>query len=78
MGSVERRISLSKSVYPKVKAWAERDGLTVAEVTNAILLQTICPYGRPPNQVIASTPTAPVQQNLPDPYQVASTVSDWG
>ena len=78
MGSVERRISLSKSVYPKVKAWAERDGLTVAEVTNAILLQTICPYGRPPSQAIASTPPVTMQQNFPDPYQTAATVSDWG
>ena len=74
--SSERRVTVNGSVYPKLKEWAERDGLTVADVANAILLQTVCPYGASPNQV--TTPAAaPIQQNFPDPYQSAAAVSDW-
>ena len=75
--SSERRVTVNGSVYPKLKEWAERDGLTVADVANAILLQTVCPYGASPNQVTTPAATAPMQQNFPDPYQSAAAVSDW-
>ena len=75
--SSERRVTVNGSVYPKLKEWAERDGLTVADVANAILLQTVCPYGASPNQMIAPAAPAPMQQNFPDPYQSAAAVSDW-
>lgn len=74
--SSERRVTVNGSVYPKLKEWAERDGLTVADVANAILLQTVCPYGAPLHQVIAPA-AAPVPQNFSDPYQSAATVNDW-
>ena len=75
--SAERRVTVNGSVYPKLKEWAERDGLTVADVANAILLQTVCPYGATPNQVIAPAVAAPIQQNIPDPYRSAAAVNDW-
>ena len=78
LSSSERRVTVNSTIYPKLKAWADRDGVTVADVTNAILLQTICPYGTTPNQAISSVSTAPTQQNFPDPYQAAAAVSDWG
>jgi hypothetical protein len=74
--SSERRVTVNGSVYPKLKAWAERDGLTVADVANAILLQTVCPYGTTPNQVIAPAVAAPIQPNVPDPYQTVA-INDW-
>lgn len=45
MNSAERRVTVSASVYPILAAYSERDGVTVADVANAILLQTLCPYG---------------------------------
>ena len=75
--SSERRVTVNGSVYPKLKEWAERDGLTVADVANAILLQTVCPYGASPTQAINPAAAAPTQQNFPDPYQSAAAVSDW-
>ena len=76
--SAERRVTVHNTIYPKLQELAKRDGVTVADVANAILLQTIQPYGPTHNQAIASTPTVPVQQNFPDPYQAAGAVSDWG
>ncbi len=73
--SAERRVTVNGSVYPKLKEWAERDGLTVADVANAILLQTICPYGSTSSQV--STAAAPMRPSFPDPYQTAAAVNDW-
>lgn len=60
--SAERRITVHGSIYPKLKEWAERDGITVADVANAILLQTIQPYGPLPS--VATTATA-VAANRP-------------
>ena len=74
--SAERRVTVNGSVYPKLKEWAERDGLTVADVANAILLQTIRPYGSATAQALAPTSTRPVQPTASDPYQTAA-VSDW-
>ena len=76
--SSERRVTVNSTIYPKLEALAKRDGVTVADVANAILLQTTQPYGPAPSQAIASAPTAPIQQNFPDPYQAAAAVSDWG
>lgn len=59
----ERRVTVNGSVYLKLKEWAERDGLTVSDVTNAILLQTVCPYGATPNQMVVFTSSVPAQQN---------------
>lgn len=65
--SSERRVTVHNTIYPKLKEWAKRDGVTVADVANAILLQCIRPYGPASCQKIA--PTAPIQQNnFPDPY----------
>ncbi len=72
--SSERRVTVHNTIYPKLKEWAKRDGVTVADVANAILLQTIRPYGSASCQEIA--PAVPMPQNLPDPYQRAA-VSDW-
>lgn len=67
----ERRITVLASLYPKLKQWADRDGLTVADVVNAILLQNIRPYGT----ALPTLPQSP-QRALPtspavDPYQTA-------
>lgn len=82
--SSERRVTVHNTIYPKLKEWAKRDGVTVADVANAILLQTIQPYGAAPYQVLAESlqgriaPAPPIQQNnFPDPYQRAAVVSDW-
>lgn len=74
--SSERRVTVHNTIYPKLKEWAKRDGVTVADVANAILLQTIQPYGTASRQAIASTTASIQQNNFPDPYQTA-TVSDW-
>lgn len=74
--SSERRVTVHNTIYPKLEAWAKRDGVTVADVANAILLQTIQPYGTASQPAIAPA-AAPIQQNnFPDPYQTA-TVNDW-
>lgn len=74
--SSERRVTVNKTVYPKLEALAKRDGVTVADVANAIFLQTLQLYGTGSQRAIAPA-AAPIQQNnLPDPYQTA-TVSDW-
>ncbi|MGB3768526.1 MAG: hypothetical protein WA947_18360 [Phormidesmis sp.] len=76
--SSERRVTVNNTIYPKLEAWAKRDGVTVADVANAILLQTIQPYGAVSSQAIAPA-AAPMQRNnFPDPYQAAAAVSDWG
>lgn len=77
MTSAERRITVLASIYPHLKQWAERDGLTVADVANAILLQSIRPYGSPIAVEHYSAPSAqqvlPIPSSLhPDPYQTAS------
>ena len=46
--SSERRVTVHGGLYPLLQEWAERDRLTVADVVNAILLQTIRPYGVAP------------------------------
>lgn len=73
--SSERRVTVHKTVYPKLEALAKRDGVTVADVANAIFLQTLQLYGTTSQQMIA--PAVPMPQNLPDPYQRAAAVSDW-
>lgn len=76
MSSAERRITVQASIYPKLKEWAERDNLTVADVANAILLQTIRPYGAVP---LASKPLTEVDKPsiaIPDPYQTAA-IESW-
>lgn len=74
LNSSERRVTVSGTIYPKLKEWAERDGVTVADVVNAVLLQTVCPYGSTPSQLSAPAVAAP--NSFPDPYQTAA-VSDW-
>ena len=73
MPSTERRITVLASIYPRLKEWADRDGLTVADVANAILLQTIRPYGHP---CIAPSPPPPADpmppRTIPDPYANAA------
>lgn len=78
MPSTERRITVLASIYPRLKEWADRDGLTVADVANAILLQTIRPYGHPsaaPSHQPHADPLCPasvVSQPIPDPYTSAA------
>lgn len=78
MTSTERRVTVSNTIYPTLKEWAERDGVTVADVTNAILLQTIRPYGQGcfgSTTPMTSVPTLPDTAQAiatPDPYQVAN------
>ena len=74
--SSERRVTVHGSVYPKLREWAERDGLTVADVANAILLQTIRPYGSATAPTFAPTETRPAR-TAPDPYQTAA-ITEWG
>ncbi|MEO0373238.1 MAG: hypothetical protein AAF329_01165 [Cyanobacteria bacterium P01_A01_bin.17] len=86
MTSVERRITVLASIYPQLKEWADRDGLTVADVANAILLQNIRPYGAGcaglygSPAVLSGMPTElpshPGQPLAPDPYQTA-VVDSW-
>ena len=45
MTSAERRVTVSSTIYPKLEQLAHRDQVTVADVVNAILLQTLKPYG---------------------------------
>ena len=45
MTSAERRVTVSSTIYPKLEQLAQRDQVTVADVVNAILLQTLKPYG---------------------------------
>jgi hypothetical protein len=73
--SSERRVTVNGSVYPKLRAWAERDGLTVADVVNAILLQTVCPYGATPSQVITPAVAAPMQPSFSSSCQIAAAVN---
>ena len=69
MTSSERRVTVSGTIYPKLEQLAARDQVTVADVVNAILLQTLRPYGNalvvPPVTSLPSTSTGP------DPYQAA-------
>ena len=41
----ERRITVLRTLWPRLQALAERDGVHVGDVINAILLQTLGPYG---------------------------------
>lgn len=77
----ERRITVLASIYPHLERWAERDGLTVADVANAILLQNIRPYGpqtmvdghqAPNSQSVLSVSSSLSSPLHPDPYQTAS------
>lgn len=56
--SSERRVTVHGGLYPLLQEWAERDRLTVADVVNAILLQTIRPYGVAPHGVAQDCPCA--------------------
>ena len=88
MASAERRITVIASVYPTLQQFAERDGLTVADVVNAILLQCLRPYGssccqghQPAPQAAASQIVGTVRTTTsdvahPDPYMVAA-VDTW-
>ena len=82
MTSAERRITLMASIYPQLEAWADRDGLTVADVANAILLQNIRPYGagcsrlHPSSSVPTGISPASLQPLAADPYQTA-VVDSW-
>lgn len=85
MSSAERRITVLASIYPKLKAWADRDGLTVADVANAILLQTVLPYGAPTGTQPTILPSPALDNSLSmqlpgqldhDPYAVAA-VDSW-
>ena len=72
MTSSERRVTVSGTIYPKLEQLAARDQVTVADVVNAILLQTLRPYGASP----VTSPTVPLPSVPigPDPYQ--ATVPD--
>ena len=61
LSSAERRVTVNAAVYPKLKEWAERDGLNVAAVANAILTQVIQPYQNG-GVVYSAMPAAPVQR----------------
>lgn len=67
MASAERRVTVSGTIYPKLEQLAKRDQVTVADVVNAILLQTLRPYGA------VAAPVAPSLSvpSGPDPYQAA-------
>ena len=80
----ERRVTVLRSLWPRLQALAERDGVHVGDVINAILLQTLGPYGTAApcscnSPATASSPTViPTKStpNQPDPYEVAS-VETW-
>ena len=82
MTSSERRVTVSSTVYPKLTKLANRDGVTVADVVNAILLQTLLPYGGAPQQqqlqqtVLPATPASLPTASEPDPYTVAK-IDNW-
>lgn len=75
MSSAERRVTVLASLYPRLQEWAKRDGLTVADVVNAILLQSICPYGTPLPQMAQSPPPLATIPTT-DPYETA-VVDSW-
>ena len=70
MTSAERRVTVSGTIYPQLEQLAQRDQVTVADVVNAILLQTLKPYGAVAAVAAPAIPpmSAPVG---PDPYQAA-------
>lgn len=82
--SSERRITVHKTIYPKLQQLAARDGVAVADVANAILLQTLQPYGQQHPAPLDQSTSPPTEQSslvpaalpVPDPYQAAS-VSAW-
>lgn len=70
MTSAERRVTVSGTIYPKLQKLAERDGVAVADVVNAIVLQVLQPYGV--NGQSDTPPVKPIAQaDAPDPYQSA-------
>lgn len=85
MSNAERRVTVQRTLWPHLQALAKRDGVTVADVANAILLQTLSPYSNTPCPCLhsASGSHNPVaNQNghqiaqMPDPYSVAA-VDSW-
>lgn len=72
---MDRRVTVSSTIYPKIEQLAQRDQVTVADVVNAILLQTLQPYGRAVGQSMAP-PVPTLNNNYSDPYQ-STAVSDW-
>ena len=84
--SNERRITVLPALWPKLEEFAQRDGLSVANVANAILLQNLRPYGGciaanglTPSATTIDNPTAhqePARPQQPDPYQTAD-IDSW-
>ena len=70
MTSAERRVTVSGTIYPKLEQLAHRDQVTVADVVNAILLQTLQPYGAVAAVAAPAIPSLPAPSG-PDPYQAA-------
>lgn len=69
MTSAERRVTISGTIWQKVAQLAERDQVAAADVVNAILLQTLQPYGGGSVEPTSASPaTTP---DTPDPYQAA-------
>jgi len=85
MSQAERRVTVQRTLWPHLQALAKRDGVTVADVANAILLQTVTPYGPSPcpctsASFVQNSPldshNAQTDTQSPDPYQIAS-VDSW-
>ena len=84
MASTERRVTVLRTIWPHLEALAKRDGATVAEVTNAILLQTVMPYGTAPachcsgssGSANGRTHNQHPQPSGPDPYETVS-IDSW-
>ena len=84
--SNDRRITVLPSLWPKLQEFAEQDGLSVANVVNAILLQNLRPYGgcaafSTPAQATASIDAltlhqSPARSQQQDPYQTAD-IDSW-
>ncbi len=76
--SNDRRITVLSGLWPRLQKLAEEDDIAVADVVNAILLQSLRPYGicAAVNAFTAtsSLPAPPIgaaQSDQPDPYQTA-------
>lgn len=74
MGSSERRVTISGTIYPKLQELADRDGVSVADIANAIILQVIQPYG-PCNGMI-SVPNQTIPASAHDHYKAAA-IDSW-
>ncbi len=84
--SNNRRITVLSGLWPRLQKLADEDGIAVADVVNAILLQSLRPYGicaavssftSPASLGQVSVPPTDMERPAqPDPYQTAD-VDSW-